>query len=167
LAPPPVLRAGAAPARPLGTADGIAGNGDGSGPDPDDRANSPRAPLSTAGRALHDRFVAAIDDDLDLPTAVAVVREALRADLPFDERRWLVLDADFVLGLDLDRAAAAGAEPPEPSERLPADVDRLATERAAARAARDFARSDAIRAKLAGLGYEITDGPDGQTVRRR
>jgi cysteinyl-tRNA synthetase len=167
LAPPPVLRAGAAPARPLGTADGIAGNGDGSGPDPDDRANSPRAPLSTAGRALHDRFVAAIDDDLDLPTAVAVVRETLRSDLPSDEQRWLVLDADFVLGLDLDRAAAAGAEHLEPSEGLPADVDRLATERAAARAARDFARSDAIRAQLAGLGYEITDGPDGQTVRRR
>ena len=31
-----------------------------------------------AGRALHDRFVAAIDDDLDLPTALALVREILR-----------------------------------------------------------------------------------------
>jgi len=123
--------------------------------------------MSAPGRALHDRFVAAIDDDLDLPTAIAVVRETLRADLPDDERRWLVLDADFVLGLDLDRAATPGAERPASSEGLPADIDRLAGERAAARSARDFARSDAIRTQLAELGYEVTDGPDGQTVRRR
>ena len=69
----------------------------------DDRAHAPAAPLSAAGRALHERFVAALDDDLDLPTALAVVRETLRADLPADERRWLVLDADVVLGLDLDQ----------------------------------------------------------------
>ena len=62
-----------------------------------------RLPLSAAGRALHDRFVAALDDDLDLPAALVCVREILRADLPADERRWLVLDADAVLGLDLHR----------------------------------------------------------------
>ena len=33
------------------------------------RRMPPTAPLSPAGRALHDRFVAALDDDLDLPTA--------------------------------------------------------------------------------------------------
>ncbi|HEY7969208.1 MAG TPA: cysteine--tRNA ligase [Candidatus Limnocylindrales bacterium] len=165
---PAVLRAGAAPARPLGTADGVAGNGDGSGPaEAADRAHAPSTPLSDAGRAFHDRFVAAIDDDLDLPAAVAVVRETLRADLPADERRWLALDADFVLGLDLDRAAAAGRGPAASSEGLPAEVVRLAGEREAARAARDFARSDAIRADLIGLGYEVIDGPDGQAVRRR
>src|SRR5690606_29495226 len=68
-----------------------------------DRAHGTVPPLSAAGRALHERFVAALDDDLDLPTALAVVRETVRAALPADERRWLVLDADFVLGLDLDR----------------------------------------------------------------
>ena len=78
------------------------------------------APLSPPGRALHDRFVAAIDDDLDLPTALAVVRETLRADLPADERRWLVLDADLVLGLDLDLAWASpstGRRPGRPARR--------------------------------------------------
>ena len=166
-AAPAVLRAGAAPARPLGTADGIAGNGDGSGPEPEDRAHAPAAPLSDAGRALHDRFVAAIDDDLDLPTAVAVVREMLRADLPADERRWLVLDADFVLGLDLDRAAAVRCGTPG-VVRGPPGRGRPPRRRArGGRAARDFARSDAIRTQLAELGYEVTDGPDGQTLRRR
>ena len=55
-----------------------------------DRAHAPVAPLSPEGRTLHDRFVAALDDDLDLPAALVTVREILRADLPEDERRWLV-----------------------------------------------------------------------------
>ena len=87
--------------RPAGVADRPADVGD-------DRAHHPRAPLSTAGREWHDRFVAALDDDLDLPTALAVVRETLRSELPADERRWLILDADAVLGLDLDRVWGAG-----------------------------------------------------------
>ena len=136
-AAPPVLRAGAAPARPLGTADGVAGNGDGSGPEPTDRAHAPAAPLSAGGRALHDRFVAAIDDDLDLPTALAVVRETLRADLPADERRWLVLDADFVLGLDLDRTADSARAPADAAPARVPGAARPASRRA--RAARDFA----------------------------
>ncbi|HXU85678.1 MAG TPA: cysteine--tRNA ligase [Verrucomicrobiae bacterium] len=164
-AAPGPLRAGVAAARPLGTADGVAGNGDGSGPALTDRAHAPVAPLSIAGRELHDRFVAALDDDLDLPTALAVVRETLRADLAADERRWLVLDADFVLGLDLDRAGTA-TEVDARSE-LPVGAAGLAAERASARAARDYARSDALRAELNALGYDVIDGPDGQEVRRR
>ncbi len=158
--PPPPLRAGAAPARPIGTSTGIAGNGDGQGGELSDRAHAPSAALSRAGRALHDRFTAAIDDDLDLPTALAVVRETVRADLGEDERRWLALDADFVLGLDLDRSIAAELE-------VPAAIQAALDQRAAARSAGDFGAADRLRDDLADLGYAITDGPGGQTVRRR
>src|SRR5262249_26683016 len=123
---PPALRAGFAGERPVGIAEGVAGHQ----ADPAlatasaaypiaDRAGSPSLPLSEGGRRLHDRFTAAIDDDLDLPTALAVVREALRADLPADERRWLALDADLVLGLDLDLAVDAGGS----GSRGSAEVD--------------------------------------------
>ena len=158
--PPTALRAGAAAARPIGTVTGITGNGDGSGGALSDRAHGRSAPLSGAGRALHDRFSAAVDDDLDLPTALAVVREMLRAELAADERRWLALDADFVLGLDLDRSAATELE-------VPAEIRAGLDRRAAARAAGDFAAADRLRDDLAELGYAIADGPDGQTVRRR
>jgi cysteinyl-tRNA synthetase len=159
---PAVLGAGAAGDRPLGTVEGVAGNGDGSSGELTDRAHAPSAPLSPAGRALHDRFVDAIDDDLDLPTALAVVRETLRADIPADERRWLVLDADFVLGLDLDRAGPGEA----PSETTPPEVDALLAQRAEARARRDYAASDELRSRLADRGYAVTDGPDGQSISR-
>ncbi|TMF32700.1 MAG: cysteine--tRNA ligase [Chloroflexi bacterium] len=165
-AAPPALRAGAAGDRPIGTVDGVAGNGDGSGPDLTDRAHAPAAPLSETGRTFHDRFADALDDDLDLPAAMAVVREVLRSDLPADERRWLVLDADFVLGLDLGRASASEAAPPGGEAAVPEEIQALVGERAAARAGRDFARADEIRTELAGLGWEVVDSAAGSTLRR-
>ena len=157
-APRPLI-AEAAPARPVGMTNRTGDLGS-------DRAHAPTAPLSPEGRVLHDRFVAALDDDLDLPTALAVVRETLRADLPADERRWLVLDADAVLGLDLHRTwDAAASAPPEAS--VPAEIRSRLDQRAAARAARDYARADALRAEIESLGWSVVDGPDGPTVTSR
>jgi cysteinyl-tRNA synthetase len=164
-AAPPVLVAGAAGDRPSGTAEGVAGFGDGSGYDLADRAHEPAAPLSPAGRDLHDRFVAALDDDLDLPGALACVREMLRADLTPNERRWLVLDTDAVLGLDLHRASESPSE--AAASDVPADVVALVADRDAARAARDYARADELRGRLADLGWDLIDTPSGSTVRRR
>ena len=165
-AAPAPLRAGVAADRPVGTVEGTTGNGDGSADALTDQAHAPAAPLSSTGRALHDRFAAAVDDDLDLPTALAVVRETLRADLSPDERRWLILDADFVLGLDLDRSVVGGGEDAGVSADLPADVAELVAQRAVARSAGDYPTADALRARLADLGYAVTDGANGQTVTR-
>ncbi len=53
---PTAVHAGTAPARPLGADEGITGNGDGSAGELVNRAHAPSAPLSSAGRVLHDRF---------------------------------------------------------------------------------------------------------------
>ena len=79
-AAPPALVAGAAGDRPEGIAPAVAGHGgDASGYVATDRATTPSAPLSPDGRAFHDRFVEAIDDDLDMPVALALLREILRS----------------------------------------------------------------------------------------
>ena len=162
-AAPPVLAAGRAGDRPEGTAAGAAGFGESTAYDVVDRAHAaPTAPLSAAGGDLHDRFVAALDDDLDLPAALAVIREILRSDLPADERRWLVLDADAVLGLDLHRVWDAATV-----EDVPEAVASLVAARDVARAARDYARADALRDEIAALGWDVIDSPTGSTVRRR
>jgi cysteinyl-tRNA synthetase len=41
------------------------------------------------------------------------------------------------------------------------DVDALIAERLAARSAKDFAKSDEIRAKLTALGISVSDSADG------
>ena len=163
-AAPPVLIAGAAGDRPTGTAEGAAGFGGTPAYPIDDRAHgSQPVPSSGDGQAFHDRFVEAIDDDLDLPAALVVVREILRSDLSPDERRWLVLDADAVLGLDLHRVWEAETDAGD----IPDDVSRLLAERDAARASRDYAAADALRDQLGELGWDVVDGPAGSTVRRR
>jgi len=178
----PAIHAGPAGDRPEGIASGPLGHGqaaseqddDGASvavPASSDPAHAPDAPLSAAGRALHGRFVAALDDDLDLPTALAVVRETLRADLPADERRWLVLDADRILGLDLDRvweaASPAGGDGSGTVGEVPADVRALVETRTRARTDRDWSAADAARDALAGMGWDVTDSPEGPILSRR
>ena len=163
-AAPPVLEAAPAGDRPAGTADGAAGHGttpDAASWTPSDRAHTPVTPLSPTGRDLHDRFSAAVDDDLDLPTALAVVREALGTrDLPGEERRWLTLDADLVLGLRLHRVWAADEAP------VPDEIARLVRARDEARDRRDFGTADRIRDNLADRGWQVVDGPHGSRVTR-
>ena len=168
---PALLRAGTAPDRPEGRAEGPAGNGDGelSGSGVTDRAAAPGAPLSPEGRGLHDRFTAAIDDDLDTPAALRIARETLRSGLAADERRWLVLDMDFVLGLDLHESvpAAGGSGAAAPADVLPAGAEALLAERTRARADRDWAAADRLRDALRELGVEPIDRADGTSDWRR
>ncbi|HEX5936728.1 MAG TPA: cysteine--tRNA ligase [Actinomycetota bacterium] len=107
------------------------------------------------------RFRAAISDDLDLPTAVRVVNDLDRdPDVPPGEKRSLLASWDHVLGLDLERDARAGWEPSE-------EVLALVRERDAARAGKDYARSDALRDALQGRGLEVMDTAEGTKVRPR
>ncbi len=167
-AAPPAVRAGTAGDRPVGLATGASGHGGrgnaGNAGDAarSDRAHAPAAPLSTAGRDLHERFVAAVDDDLDLPTALTVVREIVRSALPDDERRWLALDADAVLGLGLD-----GVRADAPAPEAPAEIRTMLSDRTAARQAGDYARADAIRAEIAERGWDVVDSAGGSVARRR
>jgi cysteinyl-tRNA synthetase len=187
-AAPPALRAGRSADRPNGRMAGIAGHGAadeggwrsldarGSAAAPStepplaDRAHTPPAPLSEEGRRLHEAFVAAVDDDLDMPGGLRVAREALRADLPADERRWLVLDMDIVLGLDLDLAiqgAAVATAERKASAELSNDARGLLDARREARARRDFAAADELRDRRRELRIEPIDNPDGSSDWRR
>ncbi|MBO0691483.1 MAG: hypothetical protein J2P58_01180, partial [Acidimicrobiaceae bacterium] len=52
------------------------------------------------------------------------------------------------------------------STDIPAEVAARAAERDEARAARDWARADAIRDELVAAGWVVEDGPAGTTLRR-
>jgi cysteinyl-tRNA synthetase len=106
------------------------------------------------------RFREAVANDLDLPAAIVVLNETVSSHLPDGDRFALLSSWDAVLGLDLERLAREGDE-------LPAHVRDLILRRDEARALKDYASSDALRAELIGLGYEVMDSADGTKVRRR
>jgi hypothetical protein len=124
-------------------------------------AGDPASPLPPEAFALQELFTAALADDLDTPGALALLWQALRAELPPPVRRCLLLDFDRVLGLGLSEVLTP------PAEELPKGAQVLIRERAAARQARDWARSDALRDRLAAMDVETRDTPEGSVYRRR
>ncbi|MCV0403341.1 MAG: cysteine--tRNA ligase [Chloroflexi bacterium] len=106
------------------------------------------------------RFRDALSDDLATPRALALAHEVASAsDLTDRQRAALIRDFDRVLGLSLDA--------PQPETVLPDGAAELLERRAKARAARDFAASDALRDRLEELGVEVRDTPEGQVTARR
>ena len=107
------------------------------------------------------RFADAIADDLATPRALAIAHEvASSQDLTSAQRRALLLDFDRVLGLGMEVPLARPAP-------LPDGAAALLERRAAARAARDFGTSDALRDELGAMGVEVRDTPDGQITTPR
>jgi cysteinyl-tRNA synthetase len=99
----------------------------------------------------HQRFVDAIDDDLDLPAALTVLHELIDDEGLAPEHRWMLAASwDEVLGL---RLAA--------TEELDPALASLVAERDEARGRRDFARADEIRDQLRASGIDLLDAGDG------
>jgi len=109
---------------------------------------------------LLDAFDAAISDDLNTPVALTQLDEAIgMKKVPAEEKRAVVEQMDAVLGLNLftlDRAALRLR--PKAATLSEAEIEADLERRQAARAAKDFAASDAIRDTLLAQGVEVMDG---------
>lgn len=115
-------------------------------------------------------FIAAMDDDLNVPQALGVLHETVRAgntalasgDLDAAKAAlYSVLSMTEVLGLDAVKRpeAVQGRE----HAALEVLIDAQLAARATARASKDWAASDAIRDTLAAAGVVVEDGADGAT----
>ncbi len=121
--------------------------------------------LREAGEAPPDaalvlRFTNDVNDDLNVPRALAVAWEALRGDLPPAVKRATLLQFDRVFGLGL--AAWAPRQ-----ETAPDAVTVLAEARLAARRAKNWAEADRLRAELHAAGWAMEDRPDGYALKKR
>ncbi|MDN4647975.1 cysteine--tRNA ligase [Curtobacterium sp. PsM8] len=120
--------------------------------------------------AVPQGFADAMDDDLAVPQALAVLHETVRsgnAALDADDAEALgvayhqVAAMVEVLGIDPRAPHWSGGAHDTSGAPLAALVERLVQERADARAARDFATADRVRDDLAGAGITIEDTPSG------
>lgn len=107
------------------------------------------------------RFTGVVNDDLNIPKALAIAWELLRGDLAGSAAaRATLLDFDRIFGLGL-----AAWRPP--IETVPETVNALAAARAAARAGKQWAEADRLRDELQAAGWEVEDRGDGYALKRR
>ncbi|HHW51487.1 MAG TPA: cysteine--tRNA ligase [Pseudoclavibacter sp.] len=127
------------------------------------------AELLTAA-PVPEAFADAMDDDLSVPVALAVLHDTVRqGNAAMDAEQWRnagesygrVLGMLTVLGLNpRDYAETPGAQSVEQAA-LGELIDARLSEREQARQARDFARADHIRDELAAVGIQVEDTPAG------
>jgi cysteinyl-tRNA synthetase len=113
-------------------------------------------------------FRNALEDDLNISAALAALFDLVRdTNRELDRQALGGRAAGLVLGaLDaIDSVLAVMT--PDDSERVPADVQAMADERQQARKDKDYARADALRDKLADLGWIVEDTPKGPRVKRQ
>jgi cysteinyl-tRNA synthetase len=128
-------------------------------------AAAPREEFLLRVERARREFRAALEDDLNTSVALASLHEFMTAANrlgPSDQEAAAAVDfmreADRIFDV-LDETPARNGDD--------AEIDALVAERDAARAARDFARADALRDALAARGIELLDGTDATRWRRR
>ena len=121
-----------------------------------------------AYEALKERFVSALDGDLNTSLAVTAVYDVLKAKCSDATKRYALADFDRVLGLNLISAADALRQKQQEEEKANADpeIDALVTARTAAKKAKNFAEADRIRDELKARGFDIIDTPQGAKWRK-
>ena len=107
-----------------------------------------------------EKFLEAINDDLNMPQALAVIQQVLKSDLKDADKLATVLDFDKVLGLDL-------AKLKKEKIKLPKEIQNLVKQREKARAEKDWQKADQFREKIAKAGYLIEDTPKGAIIKKK
>jgi len=112
-------------------------------------------------KPLQRRFIEIVNNDLDIPNALAQVFDVLKdGTIDASTKSATLKFFDSVLGLGLDRYIGIPLV-------VPIEVQSLVDERTEARKAKNWKESDRLRDVIVGLGFVVEDGKDGQKIRER
>lgn len=104
------------------------------------------------------RLSEALDDDLNTPKALSVLMEATKGDAVSPGAKQLLFSLfDAIFGLDITETASL-------TDVIPAEITGKFEEYKISRSNKQFVKSDALRAELEGLGYEVRDTEEGSVV---
>lgn len=123
---------------------------------------SKTSPADTISEDWNRKFLEAINDDLNMPKAIAILWDLIKdKETPESIKLSTAYKFDEVLGLDIKKY---GENYAPLFDKLPIEIQNKKDERDLARQNKDWKRSDEIRDELEGLGYEVEDTPDGTTI---
>lgn len=112
-----------------------------------------------ADEALVTSFKEKIDDDLNMPQAIALAWEVFKADITDYDKRATLLEFDKVFGLNL--AEMAG------DDDAPAEVKKLLDQREKARKSKLWGKADELRDRIEDLGWLIEDESLGARLKKK
>ena len=104
-----------------------------------------------------EKFISALEDDFNLPQALAIIFEVLKADLTEEVKYSTIIDFDQVLGLNLTQLE---------TEEIPEKIKTLAEARWQARVEKNWNEADKLRDELIQLGWEMEDGKDDYQLKK-
>ncbi len=102
------------------------------------------------GKRYREKFISAIEDDVNIPQALAVMWEVIKSDLSENEKLNLILDFDRVFGLGLENIKKEDV-------KIPEEVKKMVNEREEARKNKDWDESDKIRQIIEAKGFIVKD----------
>lgn len=108
-------------------------------------------------KEFEDKFLDAINDDLNMPQAMSVVWDVVKHEKKSKSFANLLMKFDEVLGLNIDA---------EDKLELSDEVLDILNKRKIARDNKDYSLSDNLRDKLKELGYIVKDTKDGQKLEK-
>ena len=111
-------------------------------------------------KEYEERFLEAINDDLNMTVAMSVVWDVIKNPIKSKELQKLLLKFDEVLGLDLKNYQ-------KQENILPEEIENLVQERNEARKNKNWAESDRIRDLLIEKGYIVKDSKEGTIVEKQ
>lgn len=121
--------------------------------------------VDTSADTYKQRFLERLNDDLDTPGALAVVWEMTKDKNVSASAKYAALQSfDRVLGLDLE---AGSASQKINAQDVPIEIRSLMEQREAARASKDWAKADALRAEIDSYGYELKDTSEGVKISKK
>ena len=110
------------------------------------------------------RFLDAVNDDLNMPLAMGVVWEVVRNNKKSKQFADLLLEFDKILGLDLENSKKYLEE--QEKVELSEEIKELVEQRKIARENKNWAESDRIRDLLKEKGYTVKDTKEGQIIEK-
>ena len=107
------------------------------------------------------RFHEAINDDLNMPVAMSIVWEVVKANKKSKRLAELLKQFDTVMGLNIEENKQE-----KKTEEIPEEIKDILEQRKQARESKDWKTSDELRDRLKELGFSVRDSKDGQTVEK-
>lgn len=117
-------------------------------------------PEENGAKEFEQEFTTALNNDLDMPAAIAVMQDLIKADFASSAKLASLIKFDEVLGLKIK-------ETWEAARIVPEVVRKLVAEREIARKAKDFARSDELRQEIESSGFILEDTVDGFRIKKK